>query len=43
MKYIYLLIAIVSEVIATSSLKASNEFTKLWPSVLVVIGYVSAF
>lgn len=43
MKYIYLLIAIISEVIATSSLKASNEFTKLWPSVLVVIGYASAF
>ena len=43
MKYIYLFIAIVSEVIATSSLKASNEFTRLWPSVLVVLGYASAF
>lgn len=43
MKYIYLCIAIVSEVIATSSLKASNEFTRLWPSVLVVLGYASAF
>ncbi len=43
MKYVYLLIAIISEVVATSSLKASNEFTKLWPSVLVVIGYASAF
>ena len=43
MKYVYLLIAIISEVIATSSLKASNEFTKLWPSVIVVVGYASAF
>lgn len=43
MKYVYLFIAIVSEVIATSSLKASNEFTKLWPSVIVVLGYASAF
>ncbi len=43
MKYLYLFIAIVSEVIATSSLKAAEGFTKLWPSVLVVAGYASAF
>ncbi|MBS1781141.1 MAG: multidrug efflux SMR transporter [Bacteroidetes bacterium] len=42
MKYVYLLIAIVSEVIATSSLKASEGLTKLWPSVLVIAGYGSA-
>ncbi|MBS1771999.1 MAG: multidrug efflux SMR transporter [Bacteroidetes bacterium] len=39
MKYVYLLIAIVSEVLATSSLKASEGFTKLWPSVIVLVGY----
>lgn len=39
MSYWYLAIAIVAEVIATSSLKASAEFTKLTPSLLVVIGY----
>jgi small multidrug resistance pump len=39
---VYLLIAIVSEVIATSSLKASEGLTKLWPSVLVIAGYGSA-
>ena len=39
MKYVYLLIAILSEVIATSSLKASEGLTKLWPSVIVIIGY----
>ena len=35
--------AIIAEVIATSSLKASAGFTKFWPSVLVVLGYVVAF
>lgn len=43
MKYLYLLIAILSEVAATSALRASGQFTKLWPSVIVVIGYASAF
>ena len=40
---IYLAIAIISEVIATSALKSSNGFTNLWPSVLVIIGYGVAF
>ena len=39
----YLLGAIVSEVIATSALKASEGFSRLWPSVLVVCGYAAAF
>ena len=43
MNYLFLAIAIISEVIATSSLKASMGFTRLWPSVLVVSGYASAF
>lgn len=37
--YVYLAIAIVAEVIATSCLKASAGFTKLWPSLMTVIGY----
>lgn len=41
--WILLAIAIVSEVIATSALKASEGFTRLWPSVLVVAGYVISF
>jgi len=41
--YLYLTIAIVAEVIATSALKASDEFTKIVPSAVVVIGYVIAF
>ena len=36
-------IAIVAEVIGTTALKASNEFTRLWPSLIVVVGYGTAF
>ncbi|MFQ5787597.1 MAG: DMT family transporter [Thermodesulfobacteriota bacterium] len=43
MSYVYLAIAIVAEVIATSALKASEEFTKLVPSILVIAGYSAAF
>lgn len=43
MHYLYLTLAILAEVIATSSLKAANEFTNLIPSILVVTGYVLAF
>jgi len=43
MAYLYLAIAIIAEVIATSALKASAEFTKLVPSIIVVVGYCVAF
>ncbi|WP_298930882.1 SMR family transporter [uncultured Ramlibacter sp.] len=43
MHWLILAVAIVAEVIATSALKASNEFTRLWPSVVVVLGYGVAF
>jgi small multidrug resistance pump len=43
MPYLFLCIAIVSEVIATSALKASQEFTRLVPSLIVVAGYGLAF
>ena len=43
MHWIYLSIAIVSEVIATSALKAAEGFTRLVPSLMVVVGYASAF
>jgi len=42
-KWIYLVVAIISEVAATSALKSSEGFTKLWPSCIVVIGYATAF
>lgn len=41
--YVFLIIAIVFEIIATSALKASEQFSKLMPSVLVVLGYGGAF
>lgn len=41
--YLYLGAAIVAEVIATSALKASEEFTKFIPSILVIGGYGVAF
>ncbi|MBM3116771.1 DMT family transporter [Jeongeupia naejangsanensis] len=41
--YLMLGLAIVAEVIATSSLKASDGFSRLLPSVLVVAGYATAF
>ncbi|HYD94927.1 MAG TPA: multidrug efflux SMR transporter [Noviherbaspirillum sp.] len=41
--WMILFAAIVAEVIATSALKASDSFTKVLPSVVVVIGYGIAF
>ena len=43
MGYWYLAIAIVAEVVATTALKPSEEFTKLIPSVVVVVGYGATF
>lgn len=42
-EYVYLLIAIIAEVIATSSLKASQGFTRFIPSMVVLLGYGAAF
>ena len=41
--WLALAIAIVAEVIGTTALKASNEFTRLIPSIIVVVGYGTAF
>lgn len=41
--YLYLAIAIVAEVAATSALKASEGFTRPGPSLIVVAGYGLAF
>jgi len=41
--YLYLAIAIVAEVIGTSALKAAEGFTRLLPSVVVIVGYSTAF
>lgn len=41
--WLQLLLAIVAEVVATSALKASDGFTRPWPSVVVVLGYGVSF
>lgn len=43
MDYIYLIVAVAFEVIATSALKETNGFTRLWPSVIALAGYACAF
>lgn len=42
-KWLLLSIAIIAEVFGTSFLKSSEGFTKLWPSIAVIVGYVVAF
>lgn len=41
--WLQLLLAILAEVVATSALKASDGFTRLWPAVIVVLGYSVSF
>lgn len=43
MNWLFLSIAIVAEVIATSALKAADGFTRLGPSLVVIAGYGIAF
>lgn len=43
MHYVYLLLAITAEVIATSALKAADGFTRPIPTLIVAIGYSVAF
>lgn len=43
MGYLYLAIAVIAEVIGTTALKVSDEFSKPLPSVLVILGYGIAF
>lgn len=43
MPYLYLAIAIVCEIIATSFLKAADGFSRVGPSLIVVVGYGVAF
>ena len=41
--YLYLALSIISETIAISALNASEQFTRLWPSLLVILGFASSF
>lgn len=42
MSYLFLTIAIIAEVIATSALKASQGFSVLMPSIITILGYAVA-
>jgi small multidrug resistance pump len=43
MIYIFLIVAIVAEVIATSAMAKSDGFTRIWPSLIAFSGYGLAF
>jgi small multidrug resistance pump len=43
MPYVFLFLAIISEVIGTTALNASQQFTRLVPSLITVAGYGLAF
>ena len=43
MQWLFLAVAIVSEVVGTSALKAAEGFTRPWPSAIVFAGYAAAF
>ena len=43
MAYLYLAIAIAAEIVATTALKASDGFSRLIPSIVVVCGYAITF
>ncbi|WP_299547298.1 SMR family transporter [uncultured Tateyamaria sp.] len=41
--YIYLVLAVAAETIGTTALQASNQFTRVGPTLLVVLAYGVAF
>jgi len=43
MHYIILFFAIVMETIGTTALQASQQFSKFWPSAIVVMAYGASF
>jgi small multidrug resistance pump len=43
MPYVFLLFAIAAEVVATSLLKSTSGFTRLWPTLACLGGYTLAF
>ncbi len=43
MSWLYLAIAIGAEIIATTALKASDGFTRLYPAVITTVGYLVSF
>lgn len=43
MPYLILFAAVAAETIGTTALQASHQFTRLWPSLLVLVAYGVSF
>ena len=43
MHNVYMAISIITELIATSFIKTTDGFTKLWPSIFVIASYAICF
>ncbi|APE45370.1 QacE family quaternary ammonium compound efflux SMR transporter [Sulfitobacter alexandrii] len=43
MHYLWLFIAVLTETLGTTALQASQQFSRLWPSLAVVLCYGSSF
>ena len=41
--YVYLILAVMFETAGTSAIQASQQFTRLWPSVMVMVCFAAAF
>ncbi|MEM1006502.1 MAG: SMR family transporter [Pseudomonadota bacterium] len=41
--YLFLLVAVFAETLGTTALQSSQQFTRLWPSLIVVVSYGCAF
>lgn len=41
--FLFLFVAVLAETIGTSAIQASQQFTRLWPTVLVFISFAIAF
>ena len=43
MQYLILFVAVVMETIGTTALQSSQQFTRLWPTLIAIVAYVGAF
>lgn len=43
MQYVFLAVAIIAEVIGTTSMKQSDGFTRPFPSIITICGYIVSF
>ncbi|MGJ8626469.1 MAG: SMR family transporter [Sulfitobacter sp.] len=41
--YLILAMAVLAETIGTTALQASQQFTRFWPSILVIVAYAVSF